>query len=125
VSGHVPGSHVAAPLRIDSSGRSTGATDVAYVRALIGEVLFTQPGERVNRPGFGSGLLQLVLAPADEALAATTQLTVQSSLQRWLGDLIEVAAVEVTSDEETLRVLVSYLVRDTGRAGTDEFGWSL
>jgi phage baseplate assembly protein W len=117
--------HIGVPLQIDPSGRTAGTTDAAYIRALIGEVLFTQPGERVNRPDFGSGLLQLVLAPADDTLAATTQLTVQSSLQRWLGDLIEVAAVEVTSDEETLRVLVSYLVRDTGRAGTDEFGWSL
>lgn len=117
--------HVAVPLRIDSSGRTADATGAGYVRALIGEVLFTQPGERVNRPDFGSGLLQLVLAPADDTLAATTQLTVQSALQRWLGELIEVANVEVTSDEETLRVLVSYVVRDTGRAGSDEFGWSL
>ena len=122
---HAAAGHVAVPLRIDAAGRTTGVTDAAYVRSLIGEVLFTQPGERVNRPDFGSGLLQLVLAPADDTLAAATQLTVQSALQRWLGDLIEVAAVEVASDEETLRVLVSYVVRDTGRAAVDEFGWSL
>lgn len=117
--------HIAVPLRIDSSGRTALATDPAYIRALIREVLFTRPGERVNRPDFGSGLLQLVLAPADEALAATTQLTVQSALQRWLGELIEVAAVEVTSDEETLRVFVSYTVRGSDLGVTDEFGWSL
>jgi phage baseplate assembly protein W len=117
--------HVGVPLRVDASGRTAGADDPAYLRALIHEVLFTQPGERVNRPDFGSGLLQLVLAPADEALAGTTQLTVLSALQRWLGDLIDVAAVEVTSSAETLQVLVAYTVRDSGRPTADEFRWSV
>jgi phage baseplate assembly protein W len=117
--------HIGVPLRIDGAGRTATATDPDYLRALIREVLFTRPGERVNRPDFGSGLLQLVFAPADDALAATTQLTVQSALQRWLGDLIDVAAVEVDSDEETLRVLVSYFVRGSDLGVTDEFRQAL
>ncbi len=117
--------HIGVPLRIDATGRTAADTEPAYLRALIEEVLFTQPGERVNRPDFGSGLLQLVLAPADAALAATTQLTVQSALQQWLGDLIDVLAVEVTSDEETLRVLVGYSVHGSERRVVDEFGWSI
>jgi len=117
--------HIAVPLRVGPAGLTATAGAEEYLRDLIREVLFTQPGERVNRPDFGSGLLQLVLAPADEALAATTQLTVQSALQRWLGELIEVDAVEVASEQETLQVLVSYRVRDTDRRAVDEFGWSL
>lgn len=117
--------HIGVPLRIDTSGRTATATDPDYLRALIREVLFTRPGERVNRPDFGSGLLQLVLAPTDDTLAATTQLTVQSALQRWLGDLIDVAAVEVESDEETLRVVISYLAHGADAGVTDEFRWSL
>lgn len=117
--------HIAIPPRVDTAGRTAAASQEEYLRDLIREVLFTQPGERVNRPDFGSGLLQLVLAPADQTLAATTQLTVQSALQHWLGDLIEVEAVEVTSEEETLRVLVAYSVRGSDRRTVEEFGWSL
>ena len=53
------------------------------------------PGERVNRPDFGSGLLQLVFAPNSPELAAALQFTVQAALQRWLGDVIEVQRLEV------------------------------
>jgi len=117
--------HIGIPPLIDASGRTAAVTDEQYIRALIGEVLFTQPGERVNRPDFGSGLLQLILAPADVALAGTTQLTVQGALQRWLGDLIEVDEFAVHSDGESLRVLVAYTVRSSDRRVTEEFGWSL
>jgi len=117
--------HIGVPLRIDGSGRGAVATGPDYLRALIREVLFTRPGERVNRPDFGSGLIQLVFAPTDDALAASTQLTVQSALQRWLGDLIDVAAVEVESDQETLRVLVAYTLRGSGLGVTEEFRQAL
>ncbi|MFE4254279.1 GPW/gp25 family protein [Streptomyces sp. NPDC056910] len=117
--------HFAVPPLIDISGRSAALPDDEYIRALIGEVLMTQPGERLNRPDFGSGLLQLILAPADPTLAATTQLTVQSALQRWLGDLIEIGSVQVDSDEESLRVLVVYSPRGSDRRVAEEFGWSL
>jgi phage baseplate assembly protein W len=141
--------HIGVPLRIDGSGRGAVATGPDYLRALIREVLFdgrgwtataseeewirglieqvlfTAPGERVMRPDFGSGLMQLVFAPTDDALAASTQLTVQSALQRWLGDLIDVAAVEVESDQETLRVLVAYTVRGSGLGVTEEFRQAL
>ena len=49
-------------------------------------MLFTAPGERVNRPDFGSGLLQLVFAPNSDELAGATQFLVQGALQQWLGD---------------------------------------
>ena len=62
-------------------------------------MLFTAPGERVNRPTFGSGLMQLVFAPNSDELAATTQFLVQGALQQWLGDLIVVEAVEVEADD--------------------------
>ena len=65
-----------------------------HIRDLIEQVLFTAPGERVNRPNFGSGLLQLVFAPNSDELAAATQFLVQGALQQWLGDLIQVEGVE-------------------------------
>ncbi len=67
----------------------------------------------MNRPEFGSGLLQMVFAPNSPELAAALQFTVQAGLQQWLGDVIEVQALEVTSEEATLRVELKYVVRRT------------
>ncbi len=88
---------------------------------MIEELLFTNPGERVNRPDFGSGLLQLVFAPNSPELAAALQFTVQASLQRWLGDVIDVQSLEVVSEDATLRITVQYVVRRTGEARTETF----
>lgn len=99
------------PFHVDSRGRIASTTEDDHVRDLIEQVLFTSPGERVNRPTFGSGLMQLVFMPSSDALAAATQLTVQGALQQWLGDLILVEGVDVTSEEATLQVVVRYVVR--------------
>jgi phage baseplate assembly protein W len=105
------------PFRVDRTGRvaTTDADD--HLRDMIHQVLFTNPGERVNRPDFGCGLLQLVFMPNSDALAAATQFTVQGALQRWLGDIIQVERVEVTAEESRLQVSVSYrrLGEDTPR----------
>ncbi|MBC9251673.1 hypothetical protein A9179_15475 [Pseudomonas alcaligenes] len=99
------------PFRIDSRGRSAEVTGDAHIRDMIEQVLFTVPGERVNRPDFGCGLLQLVFAPNSDALAAALQMTVQGSLQQWLGELIEVEDVRVENQDARLQVTVQYIVR--------------
>ncbi|HEX4381426.1 MAG TPA: GPW/gp25 family protein [Myxococcales bacterium] len=104
---------IAWPLRIDDSGRTAQAADDAHLRDMIQQVLFTTPGERVNQPNFGSGLRKLVFAPASDALQAAVQHTVIASLQQWLGDLIQVEAVPIESQDSTLTVTVQYLVRRT------------
>jgi phage baseplate assembly protein W len=103
--------HIGYPFRVDGGGRTAAEGDQNHIRHLIEQVLFTAPGERVNRPDFGSGLMQLVFgAPNDEMIAAT-QFLIQGSLQQWLGDLIQVEAVEVRSQEGNLYITVQYVVR--------------
>lgn len=99
------------PFHIDDRGRTAEASDEDHIRDLIEQVLFTSPGERVNRPTFGSGLMQLVFAPNSDALAAATQLSVQGALQQWLGDLILVDEIKVTSEDSKLVVQVQYVIR--------------
>jgi hypothetical protein len=106
-------SEVDFPYRIDTRGRTGSTPADDHVRDLIEQVLFTAPGERVNRPTFGSGLLQLVFAPNSDALAAATQLTVQAALQEWLGDRIEVQDVTIESVDSLLTATVVYAVRRT------------
>jgi phage baseplate assembly protein W len=88
---------------------------------LIEQFLFTEVGERVNRPDFGSGLLQLVFAPNSPELAATLRFTVQAGLQRWLGDIIEVQGLEVISEDSTLRLHLQYQVLRTGDVRQETF----
>jgi len=113
--------HIDYPFHFDRRGRTalTGYDD--HIRDMIEQFLFTNAGERVNRPDFGSGLLQLVFAPNSPELAAALQHTVQAGLQRWLGDLIELQDLSVTSEDATLRVTVQYVVRRTGERRTGTF----
>jgi phage baseplate assembly protein W len=97
----------------------TGYND--HIRDMIEQYLFTNPGERVNRPEFGSGLLQMVFAPNSPELAAALQHTIQAGLQRWLGDLIEIQKLDVTSEDAILRVELHYLVRRTGEERAEIF----
>ena len=101
------------PFHFARDGRSATTSDEDHIRDMIEQFLFTNAGERVNRPDFGSGLLQMIFAPNSPELAAAVQFTVQGGLQRWLGDVIEVQAVDITSEEATLRVNVKYLLRRT------------
>lgn len=109
------------PFHFDDRGGTASADEEAHIRDLIEQVLFTNPGERVNRPTFGSGLLQLVFAPNSDALAAATQMSVQGALQQWLGDLIAVEAVEVNNVDSILEVKVQYVIRRNQQRRSAEF----
>ena len=109
------------PFHADARGRTAQIDDDAHVRDLIEQVLFTSPGERVNRPTFGSGLAQLVFDPNRQELATATQLLVQSSLQQWLGDLIEVEDATVEGGEGKLVVSVVYRLVRTQERHADRF----
>ena len=113
--------NIAFPLQFDVVGHTASSTDNDHIRDMIEEVLFTSPGERVNRPTFGSGLLQMVFMPNSDALANTTQFLVQGALQQWLGDLIVVTGVDVTNQDSTLQVTVSYIVRASQQSFTASF----
>jgi Bacteriophage baseplate protein W len=101
--------NLAFPFRFDSTGHTAQDDDLAaHVRDMIELILFTSPGERVNRPTFGSGTAQFVFSPNSEVLAAAQQQAIQSGLQQWLSDLIRVQQVTVTANDATLLVTVVY-----------------
>jgi phage baseplate assembly protein W len=109
------------PFHLDGRGQTALTSDDDHICDMIEQFLFTNAGERVNRPDFGSGLLQMVFEPNSPELAAALQHTVQAGLQRWLGDLIEVRDLAVTSEDATLRVSIQYVVRRTGEVQTGVF----
>lgn len=101
------------PFQFDGSGRTAMTGEADHVRDLVEQVLFTAPGERVNRPTFGSGLMQLVFAPNSDALAAATQVSVHAALQQWLSEIVMVEGVEVRREDAALHVSVRYVLRQT------------
>jgi Bacteriophage baseplate protein W len=109
------------PFHFDLRGRTAATDDDDHIRDMIEQLLFTNPGERVNRPDFGSGLLQMVFAPNSPELAAALQFTAQAALQRYLGDVIDLQSLEVTSQDASLSVVVKYVVKLTGDSRTENF----
>ena len=107
------------PFHFDGRGRTVLTDRDDHIRDMIEQLLFTSPGERVNRPDFGSGLLGLVFEPNSPELAAALQFDMQAALLKWMGELIQVEALEVTSEESSLRVTVRYVVRRTGEQRTE------
>jgi len=59
--------------------------------------------------------MQLVFAPNSPELAAALQFTMQAALQRWLGDLIQVQSLSVTSQDSQLNIDISYVIRSTSQ----------
>lgn len=96
------------PYHFDGLGLTATTPLGDHVRDLIEQVLFTSPGERVMRPDFGSGILELVFEPNSTALAATTQMIVQGALQQYLSHLIAVQAVDVENVDNALAITVRY-----------------
>ena len=112
---------VAYPYAVGSLGVPQSAAPDRHLRDLILTVLFTNPGERVNLPEFGAGIGRLVFAPSGSALSATAQFLITTNLQRWLGDLIGVQGVSVTSpegEEETVTIEISYVDKRDGSRAT-------
>jgi phage baseplate assembly protein W len=109
------------PYHVDGRGRTAETDEDEHIRDLIYQVLFTNPGERVNRPDFGCGIGQLVFMPNSDSLAAATQFLVQGALTRWLDNVIAVQRVDVVPQDSTLSVRVVFLKRSTGEAREAQF----
>jgi uncharacterized protein len=101
------------PYGFDGRGRTAEASVEIYVRQMVEQVLFTSPGERVNLPDFGSGLLQLPFAPNSVEMAAATQFAVQGALQKWLSGYVKVQSVVASAAESVLTVTVTYTLLST------------
>jgi uncharacterized protein len=113
---------IAFPYGFDGTGHTAQAPDLAtHIADMIEQILFTAPGERVNRPTFGSGTAQLVFEPNSDVLAAAQQQAIQAGLQQWLADVIRVQSVTVIAEEATLTVAVAYLVIASQQQVTQQF----
>lgn len=109
------------PYQISSNGRTATSDADRHIQELVEQVLFTTPGERVNRPTFGSGVSQLVFAPNGTQYAGTYQSLVQSALQKWLGSMISIQTLQATSQDATLQLTLQYTILSTQQQQVEQF----
>jgi Bacteriophage baseplate protein W len=78
-------------------------------------ILFTNPGERVMRPEFGTGLSQFVFEPANTTLLSIVEMRVRESLIAWEPriDVLEVKVELDQNERNKILIHVSYRVRAT------------
>jgi uncharacterized protein len=98
-------------------GRTQIRNEADHIRDMLEMVLFTFPGERVNRPDFGCGLAQLVFAGNGPELAMSVDLTVRGAVQRWLSDVLTLEDLQVRAHDSTLMIELTYRLRSTGQTG--------
>jgi phage baseplate assembly protein W len=104
------------PIAIDAAfGRLDPETDyAAHVEQMIKQVLFTTPGERVNRPDFGCGIRRMVFAPNSEVSATLAQVMIFEALKRWLDPAISVSDVKTNAVNERLEIRIAYVLKARG-----------
>jgi len=104
------------PFAVDL-GRGRIAEEENYakhVEQMMFQVLFTAPGERIDRPDFGCGVKRLVFAPNSEVSASLAQVTIFQALTRWLGTAITVNDVKALAIEEKLEIKIAYTLKARG-----------
>lgn len=109
------------PYHFDGTERTATTSEADHIRDLIEQILFTAPGERVNRPAFGAGVHRLVFAPASPEAAATAEFVISGALSQQLGSRIVLEAVTTEAGDATLQVTIVYTVVRTGERVTSDF----
>ena len=110
------GPHLSFPFRIAPDGRTEQVQSLEeHVRDELIQLLLTSPGERAFLPELGGGARRLVFDGAGATTAAMAKAMISQALARWLQERVTVDALDVTSDDVTVTVDLTYRV-----AGTDD-----
>jgi phage baseplate assembly protein W len=118
----MPLANIAFPLAIGDDGRTVMNATAKHINDMIEQLIFTNPGERVNRPDFGGGMYQVIFAPNSLELEATIHVTLLASLQQHLGDLIDLESLDIDIQDETFLLSIVYRIIQTNDRHTVRFG---
>ena len=109
------------PFHFDALGNTASTDDADHVRDMIEQLLLTRPGERVNRPTFGSGLLHALFTPNSPQLAVALEQMTKAAVQEQLMDVIDVQALAFSAEDSTLRMELKYSLKRTGETRNEIF----
>jgi hypothetical protein len=86
---------------------------VNSVRAMLEQILFTEPGERVNRPTFGVGVGGAVFEPNSPFLETRIRIALEENVYDHLGLRVRIAHVGVDRDEAELHIRIRFEIVGT------------
>lgn len=109
------------PLQVGPHGHTLQTDATHYAEQLIEQLLFTNPGERLNQPQLGCGLIEMLFDAGTEELRAATQFQILASLQQWLSAVVKVVAVAVNATGSRFDVTVTYRLPDSTQLQTVRF----
>lgn len=110
------------PFHVDKQTANVACASYArHVRQMVEQLLFTTPGERVNRPQFGCGVLDLVFAPDDGETATVNSALIQASIERWLGTRIKLITLDLQAEDAGLTITIEYILLYTGHRAREVF----
>lgn len=100
------------PFRFGAQGGVAVLDDAdRHLRDKVEAVLFTAPGERVNRPDFGVGLNRAVFDGLSDLTIGALEFRVSQALRRDLGDEILIDGVDVEASPENGELVVKIAFR--------------
>ena len=105
------------PIRPDpATGQMPTVQGMALVRQSIGQILDTEPGERIMLPAFGCGLRRFLMEPNTLTTRSAMERDIEDALNRW-EPRIQLTNVAVTPDKDPSLVWVeiSYVRRSDQR----------
>lgn len=109
------------PFEVGDLGVPRTAARAQILRQQLEQLLFTLPGERVNRPDFGCGVQRLVFGGTGPETVAAAEYAIRVAVTRHLGDLLSLDAVRVTTAEATLSIDILYTIIGTGEERAESF----
>ena len=84
------------PLVLSPGGGLAVAGLHDSVRAMLEQILFTNPGERVNRPTFGVGVQRYIFAPNSPFIASEIRVALEENVYEHLGRNVRILNLDVT-----------------------------
>ena len=106
------GRGVAFPFRFEN-GKIAVSSDEDLVEESIKIILRTNPGERIMRPDFGSGIEQMVFSTGDTSAATMLAFYIRETLEKHEPriELIDVKVKRDTGEANVLNIFIEYEIR--------------
>ena len=110
------GQHLSFPFRVTSGGRAAAASTIEQqaLEELV-QLVLTNQGERLFLPDFGGGARRLLFEGINEATAALSRTMITNAVQEWLTGRVTLNQLNVTINDTTIEIDVTYQV-----AGSDQ-----
>jgi phage baseplate assembly protein W len=116
MNGSSAGRHLSFPFRIAADGRAASADTMAQ-QALeeLMQLILTNQGERLFLPDFGGGARRLLFEGITDSTATLSRTMITQAVQEWLANRVTLNQLNVTINDTTIEIGVTYQVAGTNQ----------